>query len=115
LSGHAYLKKQYRGHKTSLDLTPRMNSFMRPEIFPDNIIIFHNCNGISLRAVIRSLTGYVIGEKLLTYEGEVDRHKLLRFVSVSLNAPNLWISFTVLYLILICAVNFKLKRAHEQE
>ena len=46
---------------------------------PDDVNLVYNCNGISLRAVIRFIAGYVISEKLLAYEGSVDHLKLSRY------------------------------------
>uniref|UniRef100_A0A914UXD0 Uncharacterized protein n=1 Tax=Plectus sambesii TaxID=2011161 RepID=A0A914UXD0_9BILA len=41
--------------------------------------IAHNCNGITLKATIRPEIGYIISEKLLTYEGKIDHSNLHRF------------------------------------
>uniref|UniRef100_A0A914UXT8 YitH acetyltransferase (GNAT) domain-containing protein n=1 Tax=Plectus sambesii TaxID=2011161 RepID=A0A914UXT8_9BILA len=41
--------------------------------------IAHNCNGITLKATIRPEIGYIISEKLLSYEGNIDHSNLRRF------------------------------------
>lgn len=82
LRAHVYIEKAYRTKRTLFDLQPILETTMMPKEPDTNI--FHNCNAITLKATIRPEIGYVIGEKLLTYEGKIN-HSILRSFNKSIN------------------------------
>jgi hypothetical protein len=74
LRSHVFIKKEYRTQHTLLDLLPVMDGMMG---VPVDANLVYNCNAITLKAIVRPFPGFVISEKMLSYEGSVD-HSLLR-------------------------------------
>uniref|UniRef100_A0A914UXP5 YitH acetyltransferase (GNAT) domain-containing protein n=1 Tax=Plectus sambesii TaxID=2011161 RepID=A0A914UXP5_9BILA len=77
MRAHVYIEKAYRTKHTMLDVTPILDKTMIPKEPDTNIA--HNCNGIMIKAAIRPEKGYIIAEKLLSYEGKIDHANLRHF------------------------------------
>lgn len=76
MRAHIFIEKAYRTKHTLFELQPTLEAIM-PK--PPETNSFVNCNGITLKASIRPEAGYIISEKLLTYEGIIQHSNLRRF------------------------------------
>uniref|UniRef100_A0A914UYK1 YitH acetyltransferase (GNAT) domain-containing protein n=1 Tax=Plectus sambesii TaxID=2011161 RepID=A0A914UYK1_9BILA len=74
LRAHTYIKKEYRSKHTLFDILPTWDAMMG---VPADANLIYNCNGITLKALVRPNPGYVISEKMLSYEGNI-HHSILR-------------------------------------